>query len=887
TNNGSSWTSVNNGLTSSYVYSFAVSGANIFAGTDGGGVFLSTNNGSSWTSVNNGLTNSYVLSLAVSGTNIFAGTWSDGVFLSTNNGLSWTAVNNGLTYYNVSSLAVSGTNIFAGTNGGVFLSTNNGSNWLNKNQGFKVITSVEALLIANNYIFAGTVRQSVWKRPLSDFNILYPPTNLVYHNIDNRLTWTLSPSTNVAKYLVYKKGSDNIWKSVADSGGMVSSTQNYYDIQTSGFNYYKVAAISTVGDTAKSDSVYVNRGYVLRKWNTDTIESFKVKKHGFRFGNEETINGEPILWNSSWYSQFYYSYPPYPLYFFFYKPSDYPDWPLFTNVYGRNKCYEYYFKPGNVLDSSFLRKSVTKWRGIVYNPVSSRWRGACFGMAASSLLAFYKNASFYNQFPIINNVDSIYGLSPSNEISKMVNWLHQTQYFEGTTGRYSFPVDTIGQNPITVLNNLESRLSKVSTSGKLNEILAIYYNLGGGHAVVPYAIEKINESIKYLYIYDNECPGIDTARLIINTTSNSCIYNMNNRQIIRVFLVGSLESFLGEQTFDKSVQKFYSDKKMLNDTILFFNSIYNSSLYLNQNGDTISGYRISDSSFVGNKDLGYSPMTDGRLNPPILYKIPFANYLRVVFKDFISPKQSSFLSFDMDSTTTYKIERIDSSQSNQNDIYSIDNGYFSFVNINPVQKKLNLLTIITENLLTKKEKTFNIEQFKMMNNDTVLIKKNNDNLIIKSVGSSKTYTLNLNFVDTTGNKSFYNPSVFMATNSTHIISPVWDSIKTKPVKIFVDLGNNGTIDDTLLIIDTIWTNIKKTNIEIPDKFTLYQNFPNPFNSVTKIAFDIPKATQVSLKIYDILGREMECLINEYVQPGKYNYDFNANKYSSGVYFYRL
>ena len=92
-----------NDLDGVLVYSLAVSGTNLFAGTYGG-VFLSTNNGTSWTQVNTGLTNTNVRSLAVSGTNLFAGTEGGGVFLSTNNGTSWTQVNTGLTNTNVRSL---------------------------------------------------------------------------------------------------------------------------------------------------------------------------------------------------------------------------------------------------------------------------------------------------------------------------------------------------------------------------------------------------------------------------------------------------------------------------------------------------------------------------------------------------------------------------------------------------------------------------------------------------------------------------------------------------------------------------------------------------------------------------------------------------------------
>ncbi len=155
TNNGESWTAINNGLKFSFVLSFAISGTNIFAGTGGGGIFLSTNNGESWAAVNNGLTNKMVGAIAVIGTNIFAGTGGGGIFLSTNNGESWTAVNNGLTNANVAAIAVNGTNLFAGTSGGVFLSTNNGENWTAINNGL-TNANVAAIAVNGTNLFTGT-----------------------------------------------------------------------------------------------------------------------------------------------------------------------------------------------------------------------------------------------------------------------------------------------------------------------------------------------------------------------------------------------------------------------------------------------------------------------------------------------------------------------------------------------------------------------------------------------------------------------------------------------------------------------------------------------------------------------------------------------------------
>jgi len=73
----------------------------------------------------------------------------------------------------------------------------------------------------------------------------------------------------------------------------------------------------------------------------------------------------------------------------------------------------------------------------------------------------------------------------------------------------------------------------------------------------------------------------------------------------------------------------------------------------------------------------------------------------------------------------------------------------------------------------------------------------------------------------------------------------------------------------------------------PDKFTLKQNYPNPFNPVTKIDFDIPVDADVSLKIYDMNGRQVNTLINEFRNSGYYSIDFDASSLPSGVYYYKL
>jgi agmatine deiminase len=88
------------------------------------------------------------------------------------------------------------------------------------------------------------------------------------------------------------------------------------------------------------------------------------------------------------------------------------------------------------------------------------------------------------------------------------------------------------------------------------------------------------------------------------------------------------------------------------------------------------------------------------------------------------------------------------------------------------------------------------------------------------------------------------------------------------------------------------TGIAGNNGNIPYKFSLQQNYPNPFNPVTKIKFELPSVDgivkqNVRLVIFDILGRQIDLLVNGDLNPGKYEYEFNAFNLPSGIYFYKL
>jgi hypothetical protein len=77
------------------------------------------------------------------------------------------------------------------------------------------------------------------------------------------------------------------------------------------------------------------------------------------------------------------------------------------------------------------------------------------------------------------------------------------------------------------------------------------------------------------------------------------------------------------------------------------------------------------------------------------------------------------------------------------------------------------------------------------------------------------------------------------------------------------------------------------SVKIPLSYELSQNYPNPFNPNTIISYSLPKPGNVTLKVYDILGKEVASLVNEYKSEGNYNVNFNASRFASGVYIYQL
>ena len=136
-----------------------------------------------------------------------------------------------------------------------------------------------------------------------------------------------------------------------------------------------------------------------------------------------------------------------------------------------------------------------------------------------------------------------------------------------------------------------------------------------------------------------------------------------------------------------------------------------------------------------------------------------------------------------------------------------------------------------------------------------------------------------------------NGKVYCSINWGATWKDVSGGLKVNKVKALCQLGpyliagtNNGIWRITL---QQLLTAIEDNQSKLTNNFSLLQNFPNPFNPSTNINYSVPKASIVTIKVYNMLGKELTTLVNEEKSAGNYSVKFNGKQLSSGIYFYKM
>jgi len=147
-----------------------------------------------------------------------------------------------------------------------------------------------------------------------------------------------------------------------------------------------------------------------------------------------------------------------------------------------------------------------------------------------------------------------------------------------------------------------------------------------------------------------------------------------------------------------------------------------------------------------------------------------------------------------------------------------------------------------------------------------------NNCCVLTPGTYKIGEIRFNRLDTTG-------CIRLAIRTNSVLQ---DSI----TQLVTPADWTSTLDTHCYRLDVTVGNISGNN-EVPREFKLYTNYPNPFNPTTTLKYDVAKQTFVKITIFDILGKEVEKLVNQNMTPGRYEVMWNASNFASGTYFYKF
>jgi hypothetical protein len=413
-------------------------------------------------------------------------------------------------------------------------------------------------------------------------------------------------------------------------------------------------------------------------------------------------------------------------------------------------------------------------------------------------------------------------------------------------------------------------------------------NINEGHTIVPYLLEQNPDDqwLYYLFVWDNSYPNNTYAIINIDTTAYSNtgrwdpVYGWNGWGGDSWFILEVLSDnylnggILPKQTENQSSSLYWPMGVEIDIT-------ENSDIIITDSLGNRTGY--ADGSVLNEIPYGLPLILTNPVDtPPYGYLLGIRNY-SVVLDNFQADTIDAYF-FSQNKGFSY--ERYGAINTETDRLFF--DGGISAVNPDNQTKRVKLLSLI-DDTTSAEDKMIVIKSLTLEQNDSVkIVPVDDNNFSLISYGSAKEYTVGLEYASESQWQIFGNNNVQLSANTTHTFVPDWPNIYNNELTILVDEGNDGTIDDTLSIENQV-TNVDddQGSLLVPDEYRLEQNYPNPFNSATAIKYSVPQRSNIVLKVYDILGKEITTLVNEEKDQGVYTINFDANELASGLYLYRI
>ena len=629
-----------------------------------------------------------------------------------------------------------------------------------------------------------------------------------------------------------------------------------------------------VTDTLKiatSDSFKI-KPYIITRIDSSTGDYVAYNINTDRWGFQ---NIDADVWPQSWFQQFNYQgidtftnqqYPQQGFIAFKVAPdSIHPDWVSWVNTFGVSACYL------NVSAPVYSLSAILKWQYA--NMV---WNGSCFGIAISNALAFQMKNNFLTRYPNFPNFTNPINVTSNTNVIPVINELFTHQH--GNPHRMYRTNIGLNKTPNQTLADLKTMLREDSVH--IRTLSLLNNNGSGGHAILGYKLVQDNASPnKYrVSVYDNSYSDSLNAFVEIDTVLNTwkTYYGWTSWGGGKwLYLRDPAENYLSNDVFPK-INDNQSPFILEDNTLQVFLDNAESILITNQLGKSLGYF---NNTLITDIPNAFPFIVDnGSEGPPSGYEL-LNNWYSIQLNNFIADTFGVAL---FNSNKSFVYERNDAIQA-QTDRLFFDGGV-SAVNPDAQTKTINLTNLINE---TTHEKLFAVSSLELVQNDSVKIENPDSNkLNLISFGSAKDYNIELNYVTGNGVGKFVASDIQLTANTTHTFVPDWIDLTNSQLDVLVDVGNDGTIDDTLHLNNTVGVK-DEGNLLSPKEYQLAQNYPNPFNPNTTIRYSIPQRSNVVLKVYDVLGNEVATLVNEEKDRGVHTINFDATQLASGIYFYRL
>lgn len=386
----------------------------------------------------------------------------------------------------------------------------------------------------------------------------------------------------------------------------------------------------------------------------------------------------------------------------------------------------------------------------------------------------------------------------------------------------------------------------------------------GNEFVIDSLNSSINDTVKYC---ENYWSLYGQSSFISNELGNNI--NYKRFSYIRFLYPQFFQESLYFKNFGLGSSYVYASGDFASYSLK--GAIVNGVLY----GDT-SYYQTS---FSVSGSVSYSddnsPVTSGKIR---LLKYNYVNGL-ITQKDSININSSGNFTFNNISPDTLRVLAVPSDESNPNFVPTFYPSTLDWHSATKIYPNTNL-----SGIALKVKRINNINNQVSLSGKTIRVSStniqtplNNAYVIVKNGNNYLGYR----YSDAYGLFGFTGLQSGLNTIIAYKIGYSSDSIT-----ISTTSGNN--YENIVLKLRPEYVlNISKNENIIPNTFELMQNFPNPFNPITKISFDIPYKSFTILNIYDINGRLVKSLVNRELTPGRYTIDWDASSNSSGVYFMKL